>query len=188
MKRNTSGFTIVELLIVIVVIAILAAISIVAYNGIQARAENNKTISVVEAYAKAIRLYAIDNEQYPSTSVWPCIGDYGALTGNVCGAVVDAPTSTCNYSGGAGVSGTFDALIADYLGKKPSMSVQRMDCDGDVYVGAFYNKNDTNPKVASMLVFLKGDVACPTITGISMDSRTQVGTTTRCRLTMPTLP
>jgi prepilin-type N-terminal cleavage/methylation domain-containing protein len=35
---NSSGFTIVELLIVIVVIGILAAISIVAYNGMQARA------------------------------------------------------------------------------------------------------------------------------------------------------
>ena len=34
MKKTSSGFTIVELLIVIVVIAILAAITIVAYNGI----------------------------------------------------------------------------------------------------------------------------------------------------------
>ena len=34
-----SGFTIVELLIVVVVIAILAAITIVAYNGIQNRAK-----------------------------------------------------------------------------------------------------------------------------------------------------
>lgn len=39
MKRNMSGFTIVELLIVIVVVAILAAISIVAYNGIQVRSK-----------------------------------------------------------------------------------------------------------------------------------------------------
>ena len=36
--KNKSGFTIVELLIVIVVIGILAAITIVAYNGIQERA------------------------------------------------------------------------------------------------------------------------------------------------------
>lgn len=35
MRKSTAGFTIVELLIVIIVIAILAAISIVAYNGIQ---------------------------------------------------------------------------------------------------------------------------------------------------------
>lgn len=38
MRKSTSGFTIVELLIVIVVIGILAAIVIVAYNGIQQRA------------------------------------------------------------------------------------------------------------------------------------------------------
>jgi prepilin-type N-terminal cleavage/methylation domain-containing protein len=37
-QSKARGFTIVELLIVIVVIAILAAITIVAYNGIQSRA------------------------------------------------------------------------------------------------------------------------------------------------------
>ncbi len=37
-QTKSRGFTIVELLIVIVIIAILAAITIVAYNGIQNRA------------------------------------------------------------------------------------------------------------------------------------------------------
>ena len=39
-KTKNTGFTIVELLIVIVIIGILAAITIVAYNGIQNRAND----------------------------------------------------------------------------------------------------------------------------------------------------
>ena len=55
------GFTIVELLIVIVVIAILAAITIVAYNGIQVRARDNDRKSSISTLAKAFSLYKVDN-------------------------------------------------------------------------------------------------------------------------------
>lgn len=65
MRKTKSGFTIVELLIVIVVIAILAAISIVAYNGIQSRARDAGRIQKIKDIAKAIELYKIDNGQYP---------------------------------------------------------------------------------------------------------------------------
>ena len=58
--KQQSGFTIVELLIVIVVIAILAAISIVAYNGIQERANSNSTIGQAQAYVKALKLWQAD--------------------------------------------------------------------------------------------------------------------------------
>ena len=39
-RKKQTGFTIVELLIVIVVIGILAAITIVAFNGVQQRARD----------------------------------------------------------------------------------------------------------------------------------------------------
>lgn len=189
MKKAISGFTIVELLIVIVVIAILAAITIVAYNGVQTRAENNKTITAVGTYVKAFQLYTIDNGQYPSTTVYPCIGDYGSLTGNVCGEVVDGGSTTdCNYSGATSVNAAFDTLISTYLGAKPPISVQRMDCNGSVFVGAYVNANNTNPKDISVQFYLKGDVPCPTIIGIVTTQRAQAGSTTKCRLIMPTLP
>lgn len=54
MQKRISGFTIVELLIVIVVIAILAAISLVAYNGIQSRGKIARATSEINQLQKAI--------------------------------------------------------------------------------------------------------------------------------------
>jgi len=59
------GFTIVELLIVVVVIAILAAISIVAYTGIQQRAKNSSRIAVGDQWVKAFKLYEAQNGTKP---------------------------------------------------------------------------------------------------------------------------
>ena len=58
---KSRGFTIVELLIVIVVIAILAAITIVAYNGIQQRGRDTQRKSDVAMITKALRMYDVDN-------------------------------------------------------------------------------------------------------------------------------
>lgn len=67
-NTHQRGFTIVELLIVIVIIGILAAITIVAYNGIQERANFGKSQSDLSALNKAIQLYYADNGNYPSST------------------------------------------------------------------------------------------------------------------------
>lgn len=67
MKPTTSGFTIVELLIVIVVIAILATISIVAYNGVQNRANDSAIQSDLKNFAKLIEVQKVDLGTYPSS-------------------------------------------------------------------------------------------------------------------------
>lgn len=65
-SAQRSGFTIVELLIVIVVIAILAAITIVAYNGIQNRAYDTTIQSDLTNIAKKFQLEATTNgDVYP---------------------------------------------------------------------------------------------------------------------------
>lgn len=66
--RKQTGFTIVELLIVIAVIAILAAITVVAYSGIQARARDSQRQADVRMITKALELYYIDNGRYPAGS------------------------------------------------------------------------------------------------------------------------
>ncbi len=75
MHKTKSGFTIVELLIVIVVIAILAAISVVAYTGIQQRASNTVRIAAAKDWMKAIEEYIAANQAYPAALSIYCIGE-----------------------------------------------------------------------------------------------------------------
>ena len=65
MLRKNKGFTIVELLIVIVIIGILAAISSVAFNGIQSRAHTSAVQQDLSAFSKKIEFFYIDNGRYP---------------------------------------------------------------------------------------------------------------------------
>ncbi|MBM3210179.1 prepilin-type N-terminal cleavage/methylation domain-containing protein [Candidatus Saccharibacteria bacterium] len=69
-RINSSyrGFTIVELLIVIVVIAILASITIVAYNGIQTRATNTARYNEIKAWQKSFELYKATYGNYPAVA------------------------------------------------------------------------------------------------------------------------
>lgn len=65
--KSSRGFTIVELLIVVVVIAILAAITLVSYNGIQNRAKVSAVTTAVNQAAKKVQLFAVDNsDTYPA--------------------------------------------------------------------------------------------------------------------------
>lgn len=88
-KKCFNGFTVVELLIVIVVIAILAAIIIMSYNGIVTRATNAKIVSAARAYASAIDIYHLETGKYPNVEAqYICLpGDYpagGGFSADVC--------------------------------------------------------------------------------------------------------
>ena len=81
LRRRTEGFTIVELLIVIVVIGILAAITIVAFSGVQQRANNTKRVNTVQQYVKLISAYVATYDAYPATAS-SCATANNACTNN----------------------------------------------------------------------------------------------------------
>lgn len=64
--RDSKGFTIVELLIVIVVIGILAALVVTTYSGIQAKARDSKRQSDIKAIQTQIEAFYASNSYYPS--------------------------------------------------------------------------------------------------------------------------
>lgn len=75
-----KGFTIVELLVVIVVIGILAAITTVAYNGIQTRGRDAARASAVKSIQTAIELYKADNGVYPPLGCVDCGANASGLS------------------------------------------------------------------------------------------------------------
>lgn len=98
--KSERGFTIVELLIVIVVIGILAAIVIVAYNGVQNKAKTTKNQTNASSVQKAAEAYNADNGAYPVT--------LATLIATTNSAPV--PTTVTVVSGGA--SDSLTALTA----------------------------------------------------------------------------
>jgi len=64
---SQKGFTIVELLIVVVIIGILAAIVLVAYNGLTNRARLASSQETASTLAKKAESYNAENGSYPQT-------------------------------------------------------------------------------------------------------------------------
>lgn len=79
-QKIQEGFTIVELVIVIVVIAILASISIVAYNGIQERARDSVRASDANSIMEALMVHLAFNGEFPQETATSGVGGYEAST------------------------------------------------------------------------------------------------------------
>ena len=121
-RTYKPAFTIVELLIVIVVIGILAAITIVAYNGIQTRSQAASIVSDLRATEKALNAYKIAT----GASTWWIDSD-AALAG-----VSNSPIGSIITS---------QTVFRDFLQKPPTTvglgggAVWFYDNDDDTYTG-----------------------------------------------------
>lgn len=66
LRSRQQGFTIVELLIVIVVIGILAALVITTFTGIQQKARNTERQTDIKALHGQVEAYYAQNGKYPT--------------------------------------------------------------------------------------------------------------------------
>ncbi len=140
-QKQQPGFTIVELLIVIVIIAILATISIVAYTGVQSRSRDSKRLSDMQSIEKALAIYSVDNGGYPTCSNTTYIPG-GAL-------------SACN------LSAISASLVPNYV---KSLPVDPINSGNDVFQYAVgYRKTSETA--------FTGDASNNFITGMRLETR-----------------
>ena len=69
MPKNTSGFTIVELIIVCVIIVVLATISTMTYTGYQNQAKSQRARATAALVASAAEKYYLENGGYPDATI-----------------------------------------------------------------------------------------------------------------------
>jgi prepilin-type N-terminal cleavage/methylation domain-containing protein len=65
-KRSTNGFTIFELMIVVVIIGIITTITIISYSTVQANSRDAQRSSKITSIAEALEKYYSKNGEYPS--------------------------------------------------------------------------------------------------------------------------
>ncbi len=131
-ERKESGFTIVELLIVVVVIAILAAITIVSYNGIQQRAQESSRAAMLNTYVKGLSMYAAKYGTYPgdlstacldgTSGCWPAGGVVTANSQAVKIALSEFMSNFPPFSDAAYAYGTQGSFTGYYIAFKVTAS------------------------------------------------------------------
>ena len=139
-KNKNTGFTIVELLIVIAVIGILAGITVVAYNGVSQRATNTSIISTAKNSINLIHSYIGATGKYPHSS-------------DSCLVPIQGST-TCHYGTG---DRSVSSLLASELSKFGTLptSVPDVGHTGTNYVDSvsyIYDNNRTFNGVAQPVV------------------------------------
>jgi type IV pilus assembly protein PilA len=90
MNRMQQGFTLIELMIVVAIIGILAAIAIPAYQNYTIRAEVTEGISLSDTYRTAVAEFFQENSSFPAGVSTTGSATTIAMPGNTVGKYVSA--------------------------------------------------------------------------------------------------
>ncbi len=114
-RQKQSGFTIVELLIVIVVIGILAAITVVSYTGITQRANTAK------AQTNAVAVKNVADAYYAEENVYP------TALGHFTSGVATLPAGITFIASGLDATNGDDSIIYIPYGSGVGATIQYWD-------------------------------------------------------------
>ena len=81
MKGNIKGFSLLELLVVILIIGILAAVALPQYNRVVERSKAAEPLTILQSASRTLELYYVVNNSYPD-NISELGLEFPSLTGN----------------------------------------------------------------------------------------------------------
>ena len=140
--RKEKGFTLIELMVVIVIIAILAAVALPNFMGATEKARESAVTSAVKALQTSLEMYAVDhNGTYPQTSDGSsALEDIATYLPN--GKFPNNPANNTAYSYDNGLVDVADAAQSPTFNNKQYCIVYCCP-DGVAYTLTGYNRDNT---------------------------------------------
>ncbi len=107
MKKVQQGFTLIELMIVVAIIGILAAVAIPAYQDYTIRAKVTEGLSLASAAKTSISEFFASNGSFPTSNASAGLAAAASIKGNSVGSVSvgNSGVVTVTFSGDATIAG-----------------------------------------------------------------------------------
>lgn len=136
-RRRVAGFSLIEVMIVVVIISLLALLALPSFNKIQRRSQTNRFVSDVRVFAQAFEGYLAMTGSFPpnATSGVVPIGMNSDLRGNIWTAVNSLGGRWNWDNDGMGRAGIATTGVTATLAQMVEID-SRID-DGDLTAGLF---------------------------------------------------
>jgi len=184
------GFTIIELIVVVVIIAILASLVTVGYGAITKNAYNTQVVAGVSQYRETIEAYKAFFKVYPKTTkeiddqriAVVCLGD--GYPQDYCGIISDQPTYEDR---------DFNIELAK-IGQGGAIAIEKLSVNQETFVGAVYGidvtGNDKSPTgfARTLQYALKGKDADCKLKGAYSYALQESPPMTACEIILESVP